>query len=87
MVIWTASPDKTNQTMERFSGTSAMPPEGVSLVARWFAAAGGRGFMVAETDDPVALSSWCRQWNDLISFEVVPVIDDEQLKAAFAALC
>ena len=86
MMIWTTSPDKINRTLERFGQTGALPPEGVTLQARWFEMGGGRGFMLAETDDPVTLASWCRQWGDLISFEVVPVIDDEQLKAAFAAL-
>ncbi len=86
LTIWTFRPDQTNRTLARFDETGALPPDGVTMLSRWHDLAGGRGFAIFETDDPVAIASWCRQWNDLLSFEVIPVVDDEQRAAALAAL-
>lgn len=63
----------------RFKDTGALPPEGVSLVARWHDAGGRRGFMVVEASDMALVARYMRDWTDLITFEIVPVIDDEQL--------
>lgn len=84
MTIWTFAPEQTKAVVERFGETGALPPEGVTMLARWFDVAGGRGFAISETDDPVAIVRWCREWTDLMSFEVIPVINDEQLVSALA---
>jgi hypothetical protein len=64
--------------------TGGMPPQGVTMLSRWHSIGSGRGFAIAETDDPVALSRWCREWSDLMSFEVLPVINDEQIAEVLA---
>ena len=84
IVSWTFSPENANSTIERFKETGAPPPDGVPMVARWHDVAGRRGFALAETDDAAAISKWTRQWNDLLAFEVVPVVNDEQLAAVLA---
>jgi hypothetical protein len=79
MAIWTFRPEHSRATIERFLETGGQPPDSVKMVSRWHDVAGGRGFAIAETDDHAAISAWCRQWTDLLTFEVVPVINDEQL--------
>ena len=85
-VIWTYKPDHTISATERFSQTGGMPPEGVTMLARWHDVSGNRGFAIAETDDASALATWCRKWNDLLSFEVFPVINDEEIAAVLSAV-
>lgn len=79
MVVWTFKPDHSKDAIARFQETGGMPPAGVRMIARWHDVAGGRGFAITETDDPVAASKWCHDWTDLLSFEVIPVLNDEQL--------
>ncbi len=84
MTIWTYPPAHSVAVIERFQATGAMPPEGVTMHARWFDVSAGRGFAITETDDPVAIVKWVRDWSDLLDFEIVPVVNDEQLIAALA---
>jgi len=84
MVIWTFKPEHRQETVARFMETGGRPPQGVSMLARWHDVAGARGFAVAEAADAVPIAQWCRQWADLLSFQVTPVIDDQQLQAILA---
>ena len=79
ITIWTFRPERSREATDRFTQTGGQPPEGVKMLARWHDVAGGRGFAVAESEDAAAICAWCRQWSDLLTFEVVPVINDGQL--------
>jgi len=78
--IWTFGPDHAKAAIERFLSEGADPPEGVTLVSRWHDAAGCRGFTVAAADDASAIAEWSLKWHDLISFEIIPVITDSELR-------
>lgn len=84
MTVWRFSPENAGATIERFMETGGQPPEGINMLARWHDVAGGRGFAISEADDPILMAKWCRGWTDLMSFEVIPVLNDEQLAAALA---
>ena len=84
MATWRIKPEHVSQSVERFKETGAMPPAGVKMIGRWHDVAGGHGFTLAETDDPVAISSWCMRWADLLDFEIAPVVTDEQLAKALS---
>ena len=71
--------ENRNSTEERFKSTGAAPPEGVKLLGRWHDAGGMRGFMVSEAESAVDIAKWCREWTDVMEFEVTPVISDEEL--------
>ncbi len=76
--IYTYKPEQAIAASERFRETGGMPPEGIKMIGRWHDIGGGRGFVVYETDDPIAMSKWTEEWGDLSAMEVVPVIDDEE---------
>ena len=59
---------------ERFRHSGRMLPEGVSYHASWVDAAGGRCFQVMEAQHPELLNLWASRWNDLVDFEIVPVL-------------
>lgn len=79
MCVYRMTPDVRDETNERFMEAGGPPPPGVQMVGRWHAAGGNYGWTLAETDDAEALARWCHEWADLIDFEIVPVIDDDQV--------
>jgi hypothetical protein len=66
----------------RFRERGRLAPEGLRYVASWVSADLQRCFQVMECDDTRLLDQWMNQWNDLISFEVVPVITSAEAAAA-----
>ena len=43
-----------------------------------------RCFQVMECDDPSLLAQWTARWEDLIEFEVIPVVPSAEAAAAVA---
>ncbi len=68
----------------RFRDRGRMAPEGLRYVASWVADDFRRCFQVMECEDPALLAEWMAQWQDLVHFEVVPVITSAQATAAIA---
>ena len=59
---------------ERFRRSGRMLPDGVAYHASWVDSAGARCFQVMETEHPELLKTWVSRWDDLIDFEIVPVL-------------
>ncbi len=59
---------------ERFKRRGRMLPEGVTYHASWVDSTGSRCFQVMEAPHPESLNAWVSHWNDLIDFEIVPVL-------------
>jgi hypothetical protein len=58
----------------RFKRKGRMLPEGVTYHASWVDLGGTRCFQVMEARSAELLSAWVRSWDDLIEFEIVPVL-------------
>ncbi len=83
--------------LERFHGGDPVPvyrrlhdrgrlmPEGLRYVTSWVSADLGRCFQVVECDDAEPLERWLAAWNDLVAFEVVPVVTSAEAQAAVSA--
>jgi hypothetical protein len=63
-----------NLIAERFTRYGRMVPEGVTYHASWIDAAGSRCFQMMEAPNREAIEEWTGRWNDLIDFEVNPVL-------------
>lgn len=59
-------------------------PEGLAYVGSWVAADLGRCFQVMETGDITLLQRWVAAWRDLARFEIVPVAQGAETRAAMA---
>jgi hypothetical protein len=59
---------------ERFERYGRMLPVGVVYHASWVDAVGGRCFQIMEADRRELLADWVRRWEDLVEFEIVPVV-------------
>ncbi len=77
-VTYDYAPDDREVVLARFKETGAPPPDGVKMVGRWHSAEGNRGFLLAEADDVKAMAAWTYEWSDLLSFEIAPVLDDDE---------
>jgi hypothetical protein len=63
---------------ERFKRSGRMLPEGVEYRASWVDRAQGRCFQVMEATDPEVLRVWISRWDDLVDFEVIPVVTSSE---------
>ncbi len=59
---------------ERARDRGRMLPQGLEYVDSWVETDLRRCFQLMETDDPSLFERWTAQWDDLGSFEVVPVL-------------
>jgi len=66
----------------RFRDSGRMMPEGLRYVASWITDDFERCFQVMECHDPALLSEWMSKWNDIVDFEVVPVMTSNDAVAA-----
>jgi hypothetical protein len=85
IVQWEGQPATQQSAIERFMKTGGLPPDGIKLLGRWHAIGELRGVAIVEANDPAAMMDWTLQWSDLFSFDVTPVMSDEELGAALAA--
>jgi hypothetical protein len=61
----------------RFRDKGRMTPEGLDYVSSWVDMKLERCFQIMETSDPKLMFEWIASWNDLVDFEVVPVMSSE----------
>jgi len=67
----------------RFAEKGRMLPEGVTYLDSWVAADGTCCYQLMECVSEEDLAPWLAAWNDLVDFEVVPVVDSAAAAARF----
>jgi hypothetical protein len=61
-------------------------PDGLKFVASYVAADLSRCFQLMEADDVTLLQRWIADWQELVEFEVVPVVEGKTTRAALEPL-
>ena len=69
----------------RFRDRGRMAPDGLRYVTSWVTTDLQRCFQVMECDDPALLAQWTVCWEDLVEFEIIPVITSAEAVAAVTA--
>jgi hypothetical protein len=69
----------------RLRNSGRYEPSGVNYVTGWVTPDMTRCYQVMETDDRALLDEWMSLWEDLVEFEVVPVVTSESVQAEMAA--
>ena len=82
MVIETFRGGDPRPVYERFAARGRLAPEGLAYVASWVTADLRRCYQVMECDEPRLLDEWMAQWDDLVDFEVLPVLTSAEAAAA-----
>lgn len=57
-------------------------PDGLKFVASYVTADLGRCFQLMETDDVTLFQKWIADWQEVVEFEVVPVVEGKTTRAA-----
>ena len=78
IITYEIGPENRSSSGQRFLQTGGLPPKGVTMLGRWHKAAGLGGWLLCESSNAEALANWVYGWNDLLRFEIAPVIDDKQ---------
>ena len=68
----------------RFRNRGRLAPEGLRYVTSWVTEDLRRCFQVMECDDPALLAQWTARWEDLVEFEVIPIVTSADASAAVA---
>ena len=66
----------------RFRDQGRLAPEGLRYVASWVARDLRRCFQVMECEDAHLLEAWKARWQDLVDFEVIPVMTSDEAMTA-----
>jgi hypothetical protein len=62
----------------RFRERGRLAPAGLRYVSSWVDESLTRCFQVMETDERHLLDEWMAQWNDLVEFQVYPVMSSAE---------
>ena len=68
----------------RFRDQGRLAPEGLHYVASWVTDDFTRCFQVMECEDPQLLARWMARWEDIVEFEVAPVMTSAEAASAMA---
>lgn len=68
----------------RFQTQGRLAPEGLTYVSSWVDTKLERCYQLMETDDPLLLDEWIANWQDLVDFEVHPVITSAEAREKIA---
>ena len=58
----------------RFRERGRQAPDGLTYISSWVTTDLTTCYQVMECDDPALLDLWTARWNDLIDFEIFPVL-------------
>lgn len=70
----------------RFGERGRLAPDGLAYVNSWVSADLTRCYQIMECEDRALLDEWIRAWEDLVDFEVFPVIPSAEAAQRVAAL-
>jgi hypothetical protein len=69
----------------RFRNQGRLAPEGLRYLGSWVTEDFESCFQIMEWNDHEPLTQWMARWEDLVEFEVFPVISSTEAAAAIAA--
>lgn len=68
----------------RFRDQGRLMPEGLKYVSSWITTDMSMCWQVMECDDRRLLDEWMARWNDLMDFDVIPVITSPEARDKIA---
>lgn len=70
----------------RYREQGRMMPEGLRYVESWVEHNFDRCFQLMECNDPQLFRQWTACWQDLVEFEIVPVVTSKEAAESVTAL-
>jgi hypothetical protein len=62
----------------RFRDCGRLAPVGLTYISSWVSETLDRCYQLMETEDPALLEQWMAHWNDIVDFELHPVITSHE---------
>ena len=84
MIIETFRNGDALPVYRRFQAEGRLAPDGLRYVASWVTDDLRRCFQIMECEDRRLLSEWTARWEDLVEFEIIPVMTSAEAVAAIA---
>lgn len=78
MVIERFKEGKADEVYRRFREKGRMLPAGLRYIDSWVEADLGRCFQLMEADSAERFSEWVAAWEDLVDFEILPVVTSSE---------
>jgi hypothetical protein len=81
IVTYSFEPDRQSrdEAIDRFLKTGGQPPAGAQLLGRWTYTDFSGGVLLLESDDARVLTEFALAWSDLMSLNISPVLEDQEL--------
>ncbi|HEX8267224.1 MAG TPA: DUF3303 family protein [Pyrinomonadaceae bacterium] len=86
MVIEKFKNQDAKAVYKRFQEQGRMMPDGLKYIDSWVEANFNRCFQLMECDDPVLFQQWIAKWQDLMEFEIVPVVPSAETKKSITSI-
>lgn len=80
MVVERFKPGKVLEVYTRFAQSGRMMPDTVTFIDSWITADLSTCYQLMEAADAALFEAWTRNWNDLVDFEIHPIIDSAEAK-------
>jgi hypothetical protein len=80
MIIEYFKEGAVKKVYQRFDEKGRMMPAGVTYINSWVESNYNRCFQVMECPDKESLDEWISNWQDLVDFEVIPVVTTKEAK-------
>jgi Protein of unknown function (DUF3303) len=81
MVVEQFGEGRAGDVYRRFAEKGRMLPEGLHHIDSWVAADLCTCYQLMETDEFGLFAQWTRHWEDLVEFEIVPIIPSPEARA------
>lgn len=79
MVIERYKNGAADAVYRRFREHGRMMPEGLEYIDSWVEQNYERCFQLMAADDPALFDEWISHWNDLVEFEILPVVTSKEV--------
>jgi len=79
MGIGSYDTDKRDEIIKRRLEKGRMTPKGMKVLGEWSTFGSGQMFILTEVSDPQVAFESILPWSDLMTFEIIPVIETEQV--------
>ena len=81
LVIEHFRPGKVKEMYKRFDERGRMAPEGVNYVNSWIDSEVKTCYQIMDSPSEEKLKEWTSKWDDLVDFQIIPVITSAEAKA------
>ena len=78
MIVERFKPDTAKILYRRLHEFGRMMPEGLAYIDSWISTDLTLCFQLMECDDANPFDEWTTRWDDLMEFEIIPVLSSEE---------